>query len=64
MYKSKREGGMGFRNLRVFNKALLAKQAWRVMTYETSLMAKVFKGKYFPASSFMDAKVPATASFT
>lgn len=64
MYKSKREGGMGFRNSQVFDKALLAKQSWRVMAYEDSLMVKVLKGKYFPSTYFMKATVPPNASFT
>lgn len=64
MYKSKREGGLGFRNMQVFNKALFAKQAWRVMTMGESLVAKVLKGKYFPTKSFMEATVPPNSSYT
>ena len=47
-----------------FNDALLAKQAWRVLTNEYSLMSMVLKGKYFPHSSFLDAKVNSGASYT
>ena len=52
------------RNLQIFNKALLAKQAWRVMTNTNSLMAKALKNKYFPNTSFMEVKVSSVASYT
>ncbi|XP_057247591.1 uncharacterized protein LOC130589950 [Beta vulgaris subsp. vulgaris] len=64
MYGSKNEGGLGMRNLVVFNKAMLAKQAWRVLKYPESLMAKVLKNKYFPNTTLMKVKVSPMASFT
>lgn len=64
MYDSKKNGGMGMRNLQVFNEALLAKQAWRILRYPNSLMAKTLKGKYFPNSSFLESKLSPMASFT
>lgn len=55
MSASKRDGEMGFRDLRCFNLALLAKQGWRILTQPSSLLARVLKAKYFPYSSFFDA---------
>ena len=53
---SKMEDGMGFRDLRDFNLALLAKQGWRMIQGNDSLLYKCFKVRYFPRSSFLDAK--------
>lgn len=64
LYVSKKEGGLGFRNLFYFNKALLVKQGWRILNNEDSLMARVLKGKYFPSSSFLEAKVTSNMSYT
>ena len=50
------EGGMGFRDLRAFNLAMLAKQGWRMIQGNDSLLYKCFKAQYFPQSSFLDAK--------
>uniref|UniRef100_A0A2N9GC52 Reverse transcriptase zinc-binding domain-containing protein n=1 Tax=Fagus sylvatica TaxID=28930 RepID=A0A2N9GC52_FAGSY len=60
---SKEEGGMGFRDLRLFNSALLARQCWRIIKNPHSLLVRVLKSKYFPNSSFLDAKMPHNASF-
>ena len=55
MTKSKTIGGMGFRDLSMFNDSLLAKQAWRLLHNKTSLFYKVFKGRFFLNSTIMEA---------
>ncbi len=63
MCVSKFHGGMGFRDLESFNLALLAKQGWRLIHESQSLFAKVFKAKYFPNCSFLQAKVKPGCSY-
>jgi hypothetical protein len=47
------KGGMGFRDLRSFNLAILGKQGWRLITRPDSLCARVLKGRYFHDTDFM-----------
>jgi hypothetical protein len=54
---SKARRGMGFRDLQVFNKALLAKQGWWLITNPGSLVARIFKEKYYPLGAFMEASI-------
>ena len=59
----KEKGGMGFRDLKSFNLALLAKQEWRLQTNSSSIFSRVYKAKYFPNGDFVDAKVGKKTSF-
>ncbi|KAM5582252.1 hypothetical protein ABKV19_002583, partial [Rosa sericea] len=59
----KTEGGLGFRNMVLFNQALLAKQGWRIIQNPTSLIASLYKAKYFPDCSFLDAGLVGGASY-
>ena len=60
----KSQGGMGFRNLQVFNLALLAKQAWRILTNPSSLAAYIHKEKYFPFCDILHASLGSSPSYT
>ena len=55
MTKSKTIGGIGFRDLTIFNDSLLAKQAWWLLHDKSSLFYKVFKARFFPNSTIMEA---------
>ena len=55
MCEPKCDGGMGFKNLKLFNKAFLAKQGWHVQMGGDSLVYKVLKAKYFPTCNFVHA---------
>ncbi|XP_019171157.1 PREDICTED: uncharacterized protein LOC109166713 [Ipomoea nil] len=41
----KKHGGLGFKDLRAFNLAMLGKQAWRLLTNTDSLVARVYKAR-------------------
>ncbi|GJN25118.1 hypothetical protein PR202_gb12906 [Eleusine coracana subsp. coracana] len=51
----KGQGRMGFRDLQLFNKAMLGKQGWRLITRPSALCTKVIKGKYYPNGDFLSA---------
>lgn len=59
----KEQGGMGFRDLKTFNIALLAKQGWRLHNHSNSLFYRVFKAKYFPHSNFVNAVTGSRPSY-
>lgn len=64
MCLSKARGGLGFRNLTLFNIALLAKQSWRICQKPDSLLGRILKGRYFRSTNFLDAKTGAYPSCT
>lgn len=51
----KEVGGMGFRDLPMFNKAMLGIQAWRLLTRPDSLCSRVLKGRYYHDGDFLAA---------
>jgi hypothetical protein len=63
MGRSKSNGGLGFRDLVLFNQALLAKQRWRIIQNLDSLISRIIKAKYHPNSSFLEAQVGSRTSF-
>ena len=63
MCKPKADGGMGFKDLRAFNLALLAKQGWRLIQNPGSLTHRVLKAKYFSESNFMEVQIGKKPSY-
>ncbi|XP_031106177.1 uncharacterized protein LOC116010810 [Ipomoea triloba] len=56
-------GGLGFKDLRAFNLTMLGKQEWRFLTMPQSLVARVYKARYFPTTSFLDATIGNNPSY-
>ncbi|KAL1200004.1 putative mitochondrial protein [Cardamine amara subsp. amara] len=63
MCKSKDEGGLGFRDIGNFNQALLVKQAWRLLHVPNTLIARVYKARYFYKKDFMEAATGGRPSY-
>lgn len=57
MCTPKKDWGLGFRDLKAFNKALLAKLGWRLQTNTHSLLHHVFKAQYFSDHDFLHAEL-------
>ena len=64
MCQRKAEGGLGFRVLKAFNLALLAKQGWRIIQNPDSLLCRVLKAKNFKSTSFLEVQVGNSPSYT
>ena len=54
---------MNFKRLTLFNKAMVAKQGWRLISNPSSLMSRVLKAKYFRLSNPLDVSVGSNVSF-
>lgn len=63
MCEGKFNGGLGFKDLKQFNVAMLAKQGWRLLTEEHSLVSVLMKAKYFPTTNFLNAKLGNNPSY-
>lgn len=58
----KNAGGLGFRDIEVFNDSLLPKQSWRLLRNPSSLIARVLLGKYCHTTPFMECSLPSWPS--
>ncbi|KAH1033459.1 hypothetical protein J1N35_045633 [Gossypium stocksii] len=57
-------GGLGFRDIHLFNLALLRRQVWRLINNKDTLCYKVLSSNYFPAGNTFNSKKVDRASFT
>jgi hypothetical protein len=50
--------------MRLFNQALLARHAWRLIQSPDSLCARILKAKYYPRGELVDIVFPSDVSPT
>ncbi|KAA3479799.1 reverse transcriptase [Gossypium australe] len=60
----KRMGGIGFRDMHLFNLALLGRQVWRLINFNDTLCFKVLSAKYFPEGDMFRPKLCDKPLFT
>jgi hypothetical protein len=61
--QSKSIGVLGFRELECFNKALLVKSGWRLFKNPNTLVAQIFKEKYYLIENFLEAQIGHKSSY-
>ena len=61
--KPKNYGGIGFKNLHQFNIAMLGKQRWHLLTNLGTLVAKLFKPRYYPQTFLTEAALGSNPSY-
>ncbi|PNX79261.1 ribonuclease H [Trifolium pratense] len=59
----KTQGGLGFRDIHMFNLAMIAKQGWNIMTKPHTLVSRLYKARYFPNSSLFESKIGHNPSY-
>lgn len=57
MGMAKTRGGLGFREVESFNRALLAKQPWRILTNPNSIAARLQKDKHHRQTEVLEAEL-------
>lgn len=60
---SKSNGGLGYRDMEVFNLALLANQGWRLIQDPNFLLGTILREKYYPGKTFQQAALGHNLSF-
>ncbi|KAL5580469.1 hypothetical protein UlMin_012911 [Ulmus minor] len=56
-------GGLGFKNLSLFNQALLRKQVWCFIQRPNSLGTQIFKAKYYHNSTIWEVDASTNSSY-
>jgi len=54
---------MGFKDLSAFNLSMLGKQGWKLIIEPDSLVARIFKARYFPTGFYLTASVGHNPSY-
>lgn len=62
MTNSKRDGGLGFRDIQSFNDALLGKLSWRILNNPDCLLARILRGKYCKYSPLLEVQATQNCS--
>jgi hypothetical protein len=55
-------GGLGFRDIELFNLALLARQSWRLLQNPETLSARTLQAVYYPNTDMLNANLGAHPS--
>ncbi|KAL4273302.1 hypothetical protein GQ457_13G015880 [Hibiscus cannabinus] len=59
----KAAGGIAFKDLHLFNIALLGKRLWHLLSAPGSLLYRTLRAKYFPDGDLLNASAPSRSSF-
>ncbi|XP_012853612.1 PREDICTED: uncharacterized protein LOC105973139 [Erythranthe guttata] len=62
--KPKSDGGLGFRDLSAFNRALVTKQVWRILSNPNLLLSRIIAARYFPQGELLSARLGSRPSST
>ncbi|KAL0449623.1 UNVERIFIED_CONTAM: putative mitochondrial protein [Sesamum latifolium] len=62
--QQREEGGLGFKEMKAFNRVMLAKQGCKLITRPNTLLSQILRTKYFLETSFFTAQMGARPSLT
>ena len=62
MCSPKYAGGMGFRDIELFNLAMLARQCWRILQNPDALSVRILKALYYPDGELLEASLGSAPS--